>query len=471
MRAAGSKVTWGLGALAAAVALGTFLKAILDVSTTWDVWYYHLPFAARIWGIVPDDVYALSAQNQHRYDGFPLLAELLQGLLWVVLRRPEAANLLAFGSLAAYVVFLKRAFRVPLRMAVLALMAVPLVQMHASACYIDLPANVAASILVMEAYRLHARGGPASLRATIGICAAAAVAANMRFQLTPLVLVVLVFVVAREVRSVDRRRAARILAVACVALPIVFAAPIKNVVRHHNPIYPMKMELAGQTLPYAEDAYSDAPPYLENAPQAQRWVYSLLEARIRPMTDTSRWTLDQWMPPSTGGNRMGGAFGAYVILNLGVLGWLAYKDRSRQARVAMAMFALLTAMTAVMPQSHELRYYLYWMMVLVSLNLVLVGRRPAGEARAFGIACASALLLVLAVTRAWYVYPSRYSFTTLVQNKVNPSLVGQIRDGEHVCFYAQPWTFLYASTFHANRTYVVREGESASECGSDRFIE
>ena len=126
MRAAGSTVTTGLGVLAAAIAVGTLLKAWLDVSTTWDVWYYHLPFAARIWGIVPGDAYAFNAQNQHRYDGFPLLAELVQGLLWAIFRRPEAANLLAFGSLAAYAVFLKRAFRIPLRMATIALMAVPL---------------------------------------------------------------------------------------------------------------------------------------------------------------------------------------------------------------------------------------------------------------------------------------------------------------------------------------------------------
>ena len=189
------------------------------------------------------------------------------------------------------------------------------------------------------------------------------------------------------------------------------------------------------------------------------------------MTDSARWTIDQWMPPSSGGNRMGGAFGAYVVLNLGVLAWLAYKDPSRQARMAVGLFAVLTAMTSVMPQSHELRYYLYWMMVLVSLNLALLARRPARDANAFGVACACALLVVLGVTRAWYVYPSRRSFAWLVHEKVRPAMIEHIREGERVCFYAEPWTFLYASTFHAPSHYAVREGESASQCGTDRFIE
>ena len=113
-------------------------------------------------------------------------------------------------------------------------------------------------------------------------------------------------------------------------------------------------------------------------------------------------------------------------------------------------------------------------MVLVALNLVLLRRRPQGEAGAFGMAAAVALVIVLGVTRAWYVYPSRYSFATLVENKVKPAVLDQIHDGERVCFLAEPWTFLYASTFHPGRAggrYAVREGESSAECGSDRLIE
>ena len=36
-----------LQALALALALSTFAAGLHDVSRAWDVWYYHLPFAAR----------------------------------------------------------------------------------------------------------------------------------------------------------------------------------------------------------------------------------------------------------------------------------------------------------------------------------------------------------------------------------------------------------------------------------------
>src|SRR5208337_1682296 len=43
----------GLMLLAGALLASMLLTALHDVSMAWDVWYYHLPFAARIAGIVP----------------------------------------------------------------------------------------------------------------------------------------------------------------------------------------------------------------------------------------------------------------------------------------------------------------------------------------------------------------------------------------------------------------------------------
>ena len=41
-----------LQALALTLALSTFAAGLHDVSRAWDVWYYHLPFAARLAGAV-----------------------------------------------------------------------------------------------------------------------------------------------------------------------------------------------------------------------------------------------------------------------------------------------------------------------------------------------------------------------------------------------------------------------------------
>src|SRR5512144_1952370 len=129
--------TWALSALAFLLSLSILVAALHDVSSAWDVWYYHLPFAARLAGVVGADAYAFHPANTARFAGFPLLAELCQGLFFRLFGFPQAANLVAFGALALYVVYLRRALQVPLYLGAIALLAIPLVQLHASSSYID----------------------------------------------------------------------------------------------------------------------------------------------------------------------------------------------------------------------------------------------------------------------------------------------------------------------------------------------
>ena len=53
---------------AAAIVLAVIGTSLHDVSQAWDVWYYHLPFAGRLAGILDPHSYAFSAENQERYD-------------------------------------------------------------------------------------------------------------------------------------------------------------------------------------------------------------------------------------------------------------------------------------------------------------------------------------------------------------------------------------------------------------------
>lgn len=59
-----------------------FLKSILDLDTSWDTLWYHLPFAARLSGLITSDSYSFENWIESVFNGFPCLAELLQGLLW-----------------------------------------------------------------------------------------------------------------------------------------------------------------------------------------------------------------------------------------------------------------------------------------------------------------------------------------------------------------------------------------------------
>jgi hypothetical protein len=460
-----------LQALALALAVSTLLAGLHDVSRAWDVWYYHLPFAARLAGLVGPDVCVFDAANQSRRAGFPLLTELLQGLAWRLTGRPEGANLVAMASLALYVGFLRRSLGVPLHVAFLALMAVPLVQIHVTSCYVDLPANAAAAALVLSVIRVHASAEAPPPRAGFVILGLAAVVANMRFQLHPLVAVAVAASLPRLLPPLFEARDGRTLALLALFVPLVGATFLRNAVVLHNPYYPMRLALGGLVLPGPDTAYSSSPAYLEHAPRAQRFVWSVLEVGLRPFSDGRRWTIDQWAPGGSPALRMGGFFGAYVVFHLCALAWTAARDRSRRARVSAIAFAAFTVVMANVPQSHELRYYLCWMMVLVSLNLWLAcGGSEAWRGPALGGVCTAFLAAVLWVTRCGYVLPSGVTFAELEREKVDAAVVEAIGEGERVCLWREPYTFLYAAAFHGAKRYRVREAEEPAGCEGDRWV-
>jgi hypothetical protein len=266
-------------------------------------------------------------------------------------------------------------------------------------------------------------------------------------------------------------RAWSLLAALAVALPIVFATPLVNLARHGNPYYPLHLSVLGHVLPGPEAAYASSPAWLEGVPRPLRFAVSLAEIGIRPLTDERRWTVDQWMPDDTGGNRLGGFFGAYVAAALALLVWLAIKDRSREVRVALLGFAATTCVVALMPQSHELRYYMSWMIVLVALDLWLVCRIGGGLPRAAGLGAAGALLVVIASTRGWYVLPRGSTFAQVVAAKVDPSALQDVKEGERVCVVRAPWNLLWAAPFHPEaKRYVVVEAEAPEDCGEARLL-
>lgn len=463
-----------LGLVAALVLLASVLRAALhDVSQAFDSLYYHVPFAARFAGISSPEAYVFSPDNQERLKGYALFAEKLQGLLYLATGRPEGANLLSFASAPLLAMYMARRYRVPFGLTVFALFALPLVMTHATSAYVDLPANACAAAFVLEAYALASRRVPARAKALVRVLVLGAVTAAMRFQLAPTVVLGLGLVAFAAVRA-RKGRTSR-LAVVALGAPFVFAKPLSNLVLYGNPVYPVELTVLGRSLPFHETRYVASPDYLANSPQPLRFLCSLAEIGLPPLGTPSRWTVDQYAPPGTDASRMGGTFAPYLFAMLALFVALAFV-RGKKARGLVALVVGLTAIVAPSPQSHDLRYYMVWPIVLVCATLVLAVETSRDRrllARALRVAVPTVVMgafVVVAHTTSYeWIAPSGSTFEEMLAKRVDKATIDGIKEGETVCLWRPPLTFYYSAQFHGRR-YRVIEGETPAACGTARVV-
>ncbi len=264
--------------LAFGLVASTLVGALHDASQAWDVWYYHLPFAARLAGIVPSSLFVFDSANAARFQGFPLLGELLQGWLWRLTGRPESANLVAFSSVPLFALFLRCRFGVPIFLSILGLFAVPLVQLHMTSCYVDLPANTALAALILLTLEAYVRKDPPNLSAVALAVLAAAFSANSKMLLVPIVLTALTLFGLRALalyhRSMTLRTRTRklvALGTAAFVLALVLATPLRNLVRQNNPVYPLDFSILGHHYAGTEEPYASSPNWLASSPRPLRF--------------------------------------------------------------------------------------------------------------------------------------------------------------------------------------------------------
>lgn len=449
------------------------VTAFVSLSSAYDVWNYHLPFAARLVGLVSEEQYLFDAENTERYKGFPLLSEFIQGVLWRVTGRPQAANLLAVASVPVFAWFLRRRFSVPWHVSVLALFAIPLVQAHAADSFIDLPSSVAVAVLILVTIRAFAEVQPLGLGWLLLAFLSAAFAVNSKAIVGPTVAVGTALLgarllwLSRRLPDSEKRRYRIQLAAFVLLLPIVFATPLKNLVRYHNPVFPFQAQVFGHVLPGTEPNYHSSPIWLEHVSRPTRFAASVLEMGVRPLSDPARWTYGQMTPPDHPGLRMGGFFGAYVLTNFALLGFRLVRNRSREAIAAASGLAVMTLLVSLIPQSHELRYHLYWMIVLVSINLWLAARPGATLIGPLGFGAVSlvALGVVIVVSRGVFLTPRGQTFEELVAKVAPRKAIAKIAEGSTVCIERPPYSMLWAATFHEPRQYRIQSGTSeGNEC-------
>ena len=484
-----------LYAIAFSLAASIFFKVILDVDNNYDPGWYHLPFAGRLGGILPREMFIGDEKwFEPRFDGFPLLAHFLQGIFWRITGRIQSANLVSFLAIVGYWFFLRNYFKVPLYLAIIALFSIPLVINHVSTSFVDLFGNVGTSILVMMSYRFYKNRQLPKLNELFIAFLGAAIAANTKTQLQPLVFVILIVVGIRLCWLYWRQKPAvgliKIVPVTLLATLIIFATPVKNTVLYGNPLYPIKIEVAGIVL-----NHKLSPEAYEEGNRQQNWVMSVLEINAPFM-----WTPDQWSNDPDR-SRRGGFFGAYVVFNLLLLlGFgvreliqnrsLPLKERSREARYAIFTAIAMSLVPLNFPQSHELRYFMYWMITLVSLNLYLIclPKQLFGkwlQPKYMGLVYLIFLAIVLSKIGRFAAIPSFHTLDKYVEFGVKPEFIAQIQPDEKVCLLsshigedvqyaptaALKYAYLYSSYFHPelNYDYSIQAVLDPQACG-DRTI-
>jgi hypothetical protein len=274
-----------------------------------------------------------------------------------------------------------------------------MVVIHTATSYVDLFGNAclamgAAGCVYLYLFPDEDRPGTLS-----GALAGLAAAAWSKFQLVPLVgllLVILAAVVLRRPYANGRARRAAIVSVAGVAL--IAAAPyLKNWIFYGNPFWPIRPPLIGDHVPWARDAVAQGlalqrPAALRDIGQFPLFVHSLFEIHHptryawRP-----RWIIDQ-------GNahiafRMGGFWGVAAAFYLIAVVATLVRTCGRRGAVTAAGAIAVLALNGCLPASNELRYYLYIPLAGAAIMGILFRRLCAMAPRA----AAAGLVLVFAL--------------------------------------------------------------------------
>lgn len=487
-------LTMGLALPAILLSAALLRRAWLDIDTAWDSIAYHMPFAALRAGILSPSEYQINPAFDSYYTGFPVLPDYLQGWLWRLTSHAAATNLVALLALAALVAFLWRVWGVPLPDSLLSLLAIPVVLIDSTSSYIDLFANCALSIVLLLVFLALVFPSRLKVRHLLGALAAMAVAANSK---TPFVVLATAgVVILGGVMYLNRRqlaplrgefsRAPRFLQIAYVTcmlllLGLSYCRYFENFRQFGNPLYPVALKVGPIKLPGFLDSGGTRPEYLRGAPKVVVWALSVVEYNAFDGR-VPFWTNGQGdLKLSSPAFRMGGYFGEYVLMNVFWLLFQQFRLRRTLGWKPLAFLATLTVITALLPASHELRYYSYWMLCLVAVNLILIVNGLEGDdrfqTRLFFLAGAVAALAFCVLSDGgYYLRRTGAQPDLLVEGLgIKKSLSDMhLRQDEVVCVSGKgQFTFLYSPAFNpglSSKThYGVAQRDRPEECGNLRI--
>lgn len=356
----------------------------------YDSWWYHLPFAARQWGLAGASGFTFDPILQERWLGFPKAWTFLQGLGWSVLGSIRGVVLPQLLLVALFLWFLNRTYGLTAGWIALGLFASPLLLIHFQATYLDLPVGlcIAIGLLalldIIDAAR-GARGQVLRIQACIAV-ASIGLAGNIKYHglVAAGLAVTVAGLMALLTPGIAPRRRLAIVGVSALAMMVASLSPTWNVIRTGNPLYPMTVTILGKTLltgTESPDMDASPPTYLLvgerdfQFPGPVNHVLSLTELDWTMRGVAAWYNIDGFsgrLPRRGAPSRTGGLGQTFVLFHLGLLVWQIMRWRveqdTRQRILIVGTCALLVGL-AIVPRAHELRYWLAGPLVLVVVNL------------------------------------------------------------------------------------------------------
>lgn len=444
-------------------------RALGAIDLAWDVISYHLPFIALRMGFISSDDYGLAPGLQLYFDGFPALLDYMRGVIWYVTGMPEAMNLLGLASVLSLALYLRSVWNVSSSWAFIAFMAVPAVHTAITSNYTDVISNVAVTVVILcccEALLNEEIFSSKSFWVRIGL--AALVAGNSKLQIsfiTALALgslfLILIYRIWRPEFATSRlgwRQVAAFLAVSVISAYTM----IENTWAFGNPVYPVAVTIGSWTLNGSyKGGESYFPNYLMGSPQWWRWLVSVIEYRALELRIP---TYSQGMgevPEGTPSSRMGGFLGMFAVFLFLLLVKLTLIERKDGGLRLFIAFVITTIVCANLPSSHESRYYLTWMLLLISL--VFVRLRQIGDyslAYSFKAAVVAAFVFVTSVTGGAYFTAQLPTDKYLIDKYA--SFLTSLPDGVEICASDNVRMAILASRlFQAHSSHRVETGSCA----------
>jgi hypothetical protein len=375
------------------------------------------------------------------------------------------------------------ATKVSLPVLTFGVLSVPLIVLHSISSYIDLFAGIlicfqllAASLLV-DRWNLENLDEPAYRRfATHALyIAAAAAAGNTKFMSTVVSLAIsgylLTFVIFLRPATVLRTKVTLVITIGvATALSLITCA--RNFREYGNPFFPIAINVLWWPLPGVWEELPPAPTYTESLGWLARpvnWILSITQIDWKIRGVKVIYTLDSgtgYFPERYGPATTGGLWGAFMMINMG-LGVTLFARTARLNRDAFkrhgflfSSFLIISALTAFMPGSHVLRFYLYWPIFLILIICVLIRCAKLTTLTRLAIcglyfACFLRSEYVLGAPLR--VFPS-YSPEREIAQKVDSAVIDFARQSGGACLGETytPEELKYSAVFHGGH-YVIEQ--------------